>query len=105
MWSGIGAQEEVEFPNGDGDYEVEYVDINQVNDDSLDYVEKNYDYVLEKDPVKDIIEDSEDIIEDLDSVAMDDGVTLTLSDVKTTTTTTPASLPKRNVFITLVIGK
>ena len=104
------AQEEVEFPEEgvEADYDAEYVDVNDIDYDtgSEDYEEKSYDYVLEKDPVIDIMEDEEDIIEDLDAVAMDEGVTLSLSDVKTTTTTEPPAPPppRRNVFISLVIG-
>ena len=104
------AQEEVEFPEEgvEADYDAEYVDVNDIDYDtgSEDYEEKSYDYVLEKDPVIDIMEEEEDIIEDLDSVAMDEGVTLSLSDVKTTTTTEPPAPPppRRNVFISLVIG-
>ena len=108
------AQEEVEFPEDDvgvvGDeYDAEYIDVNDLeyDTDSADYVEKNYDYVLEKDPVIEVMKAEEDIIEDLDAVAMDEGVTLMLSDVEITTTTTPSPPPpppRRNVFISLVIG-
>lgn len=98
------AQEEVEFPEEevaavDSDYDAEYVDVNDV--DYSDYDEKTYDYEFEKEPVIDVIEEEEDdILEDLDAVAMDDIVTLTLSEERTTT----PPLPRRNVFVTLVIG-
>ena len=78
------------------------------DDGSPDYEIKNYDYVLEKDPVTEVMEVEDDIIEDLDAVAMDEGITLSLSDVEITTTTTPAPPPppqRPTVFISLIIGE
>ena len=107
------AQEEVEFPEeGVGEeYDAEYIDVNDLDydDGSQDYEIKNYDYVLEKDPVTEVMEVEDDIIEDLDAVAMDEGITLSLSDVEitTTTTTTPPPPPPQRptVFISLIIGE
>ena len=107
------AQEEVEFPeDGVGEeYDAEYIDVNDLDydDGSQDYEIKNYDYVLEKDPVTEVMEVEDDIIEDLDAVAMDEGITLSLSDVEitTTTTTTPPPPPPQRptVFISLIIGE
>ena len=111
----VDAQDEVEFPedgieNVGEEYDAEYIDVNDLeyDDDTPDYEIKNYDYVLEKDPVTEVMEVEDDIIEDLDAVAMDEGVTLTLSDAEptTTTTTTPAPPPpqRRIVFVSLIIG-
>ena len=78
----VRGQDEVEFPNADvsilneednfiEDYEEDY---------NYDYEEKVYDYELEQ-PALDLEEEfEEDTLEDLDSVAMDEVVTLTLSD-------------------------
>ena len=77
------AQEEVEFPEEavETEYDAEYIDVDdpEYAEDSSDYEEKSYDYVLERDPVIEVMEAEDDVIEDLDAVAMDEGITLSLS--------------------------
>ena len=116
----VRGQDEVEFPDADVailDEEDNYIE-DYEEDYNYDYDEKVYDYELEQ-PALDLEEEiEEDILEDLDSVAMDNVVTLTLSEGTTTTSTTttttttttkttttsPPKQPSRNIFITLVIG-
>ena len=112
------AQEEVEFPDADVaafDYDNNDVDYDE-DYGNYDYEEKTYDYELEKPALDFAEEDIEEDLEDLDSIALDEAVTLTLTDgtsttttttttsTTTTTTTTARPVSQPNVFITLVIG-
>ena len=85
----VKGQDEVEFPDADVailDEEDNYIE-DYEEDYNYDYDEKVYDYELEQPALELEEEMEEDILEDLDSVAMDEVVTLTLSEGTTTTTT------------------